>query len=194
MQLVALAVVALVLAASPRRLTAPVDMTLFTWDASVDCWATRRHVPALGADVTVEVYPESPGAAVSPRQAAVIAALDHLPPDFRDRLDDAAEVNREEFDELVDLKSCGLGHINRTNIREHYSLPSLIIPPLNRVRGDYFFLAGNCDWEEEHGIEMIVKDGGVVRCTANDCAYMASDWGDAVERGWVRKLMRRLRP
>jgi hypothetical protein len=167
----------------------------FVWDRSVDWWATQRHVPALGRTLHFYVIPEGESARPTARQVAALAQLDALPADLWEALDDAAEAYRRRTDEEVDLAGEGLGHIQRANVRDHYRIEQGVIPRLGECADVYHFLTGGCDWETEHGLEVLLKNGVVVACGPNDCLYSkGAEWDEYLRPAPPRRSSRRRRP
>jgi len=147
----------------------------FAWDD--DFWVTEKHIPLLGEMVEITVIPEDGRQAPpSAKQLAAIDALDDLPPELMDRIDDAADGHRRRIDEMIDLAQEGLGDIRRDNIGDHYEIDEVVIPPHGRSSHVFQFLSAECDWEEEHGMEILLCDGQVFSCTNQDCLYLDPAW------------------
>lgn len=147
----------------------------FTWED--DFWVTEKHVPFLGETVEITVIPEDgQEARPSPRQLAAIDALDDLPPEILEKIDNAADGHRRRVDDLINLAEEGLGDIQRDNIHEHYEIDEVVIPPHGTSPRIFQFISAECDWEEEHGMEILLCDGKVVSCTNQDCLYLENAW------------------
>ena len=108
----------------------------------------------------------------TPKQLAALKLVQSLDDSFQNLIDDAAEQFRAWVDSRVDLSSEGLGGINRANIRDHYEIFNVQIPVQD---GDslHYFLGCGCDWEEEHNMEMLVRDMEIVLCRQEE---LNPDW------------------
>ena len=76
-----------------------------------------------------------------------------------------AEQSRQETDDKIGLAEYGLGHINRSNISNHFRNASAMVRPL--VDGDelFFEICFECDWDED-GIIFLFKDGDPIGQTS----------------------------
>jgi len=147
----------------------------FTWDDGF--WVTNRHVPFLCREVEIVVVPEDlEEARPTHRQIAAIDALDDVPDSIVKRLNDAADGHRRRIHDLIDLAEEGLGDICRENIADYFEIDEIVIPPLGDCARVYHFLSADCDWEPEHGLEFLLRDGEVVSCTNQDCLYLDEAW------------------
>ena len=111
-------------------------------------------------------------AEATPKQLAALKLIQSVDDSFQNSIDDAAEQFRAWVDGRVDLSSEGLGAINRANIRDHYQIYTVRIP-WQDGESLHYFLDCSCDWEEEHGMQMLVRDMDIVLCGQNDCSF---DW------------------
>lgn len=122
-----------------------------------NCYALDRQVDFLGFDCRVVVCAEDGADGPSWRQRRLLSRV--LRYSEHSLVDDAAELYRANVDEMVGLDEYGLGHINRSNIREHYGISRITIPIQAGSPDDYIVLDGGCDWEEEHGLQLLIKNG-----------------------------------
>ena len=138
----------------------------FHWD---EYWwsAKSQRVPFLTNPVTVTIYTHCERAGTDPnenvlptdRQIEIANSLFGLNADLSNSMDDVAELARAECDEQIDLADYGLGHINRKNIGDHYRIQTIIVPGDCSPIDEYLFLDGECDWEDEHGLRLSMKNG-----------------------------------
>ena len=138
----------------------------FQWDTY--WWSAKgQNVPFLSYPVTVTIYSHCERLATSPnenvlptdRQIEIANALFNLPSQIVDSMNDVAEIARRDCDEDIDLSEHGLGHINRENIAKHYRIESIIIPGDCSSSDEHMFFDGECDWEDEHGLRLSLKNG-----------------------------------
>jgi len=147
----------------------------FSWDQY--WWTQRCFVPLVGYELDVSIYPEDHDAAPpTARQLEVFESASALPPSLRDSLDDAAERYRKEIDEEVGLTWPEVAGINRSNIRAHYRIDQIFVPRLQSCSRSYLFLDGECDWEEEHGLEILLRDGHVLLCGEQGGLMQNQEW------------------
>ena len=105
-----------------------------------------------------------------------IDALDKLPSSILDAIDNAADGHRRKVDAMINLTEEGLGFIQRQNIRDHYEIEEFVIPAHGDSERIFQFIAAECDWEEEQGMEILLCDAQVVSCTDQDCLYLDEAW------------------
>jgi len=52
---------------------------------------------------------------------------------------------------------------NRSDVWKHVQLRRVFIPHHGTTRDRYVFVEGGCDWEEEHGLELLFKNERLFR-------------------------------
>lgn len=140
----------------------------------VHCWENQHEldhqVEFLGSKCQVLVCFEDGEDYPTQRQIKLLKKT--LRATNYDVMDDASESHRKRVDAMVGLDEYGLGHINRANIREHYSVGMIVIPKLDSSSDDYVIFGCSCEWEEEHGMQIILMNG-------DECVYFGGDepWG-----------------
>ncbi len=164
-----------------RKVSELATIGRYTCKLTIVGWEIQQAVPFLGQAVSVTILPESKEQEPSPSQIAVLHSVESLAATFLDALDDAAEAYRKEVDDAVDLSEYDLGQINRSNIRKHYALDSIVIPRHGSSPHTWFFIAAECDWEEEHGMETLVKDGAIISCGMSNVLYLNEEWDRYIE-------------
>jgi hypothetical protein len=147
-------------------------------------WQTKKLIPFLGTEVVVMfISEEDDHSPPTSRQIALLDSLDKLNDkiipelvawarkDFRQRLENwgitPAELTEENGFEISEDK-----------IQNHFQLDQIVIPRIEDCRHDYVFLCGNCDWDVEHGIEFLLKDGIPIGCSAQEGLYTSAEWND----------------
>ena len=137
----------------------------FEWDAHWWC-AKERQLQFITNAVSVIIYSHSerlgtqPNEKIPPsdRQIEIANTLFNLPTQIADSMDDVAEMARAEYDDAVGLAEYGLEHINRENIGKHYRIESIIIPGDCSSSDEHLFFDGECDWDDEHGLRLSMKN------------------------------------
>jgi hypothetical protein len=156
--------------------------TDFTFDG--DFWQSERHMPFLDRRIEITLIPESEGEKPSDRQIAVVDALQKLRPTLMDSIDEAAYAYFKEFADLIDEDEDDdddLCDITRENIRSMYEIHGITVPRLGGCQDHYQFFSASCEWEIEHGMEVLLKNGNVVSCGPADCLYLNEEWDDYIQ-------------
>ena len=146
-------------------------------------WQTQKYLPFLGREVLVEFISEEDDQEPTARQIALLDSLDRLTDniieklaiwarkDFLQRLDNWGMTDEELF-EVIGIK------IDEQNIQNHFKINDILVPRIGRCRVDYVFICGSCDWDEEHGIEFLLKNGEPIRCDAQEGLALSAEWDD----------------
>jgi len=147
-------------------------------------WQTKKYIPFLGREVSVTFISETDDdLPPTKRQIEIVDSLDNLTDmikselaiwarkDFKRRLknwgitsDELAEENGVEIDEQ--------------SIEKHFRIDQVVIPRIEGCNHNYAFLAGECDWDVEHGIEFLLKNGVLIRCAAQEGLSSSAEWED----------------
>ena len=103
------------------------------------------------------------------RQRMLIYKLKRYQQSLKPILDDAANDHRIDFDRKAgDLpEEYGLPEMNRQNIADHYLVGLIWVPRLEGSSDDFVVLDCSCTWEEEHGMELLIKNGSSVAWWGN---------------------------
>ncbi|MCU0721360.1 MAG: hypothetical protein MUC83_16740 [Pirellula sp.] len=94
----------------------------------------------------------------------------------KEELNDWAFKYFQEVARIIDVTGCGCQGVTRNNIDEHYEIQCALVPPLWGSVDRYLVLGGNCDWDDEHGIQMIIKNATVIKCGESDGIYQGLGW------------------
>jgi hypothetical protein len=146
-------------------------------------WQTHKYIPLLRREVLVEFISEDGDQEPSQRQIALLDSLDTLTEEINSKL---ANLAREDF--KTRLENWGITpqelyeeiemEIDEQNIQNHFKIEQVVIPPIRNCSFDYVFMCGNCDWDEEHGIEFLLKNGEPVQCNAQGGLASGAEWND----------------
>lgn len=148
-------------------------MRTFTleWDGAI--WQSTEPINFYGTSLLLEVENESPDGP-TPNQLASAAAIERAGERLR------ADICRHAFDhcrlveEWIDLEDEGV-HINFDRIEDHMQLKSVMVPELGPCSAAVYMLDYDCDWEPEHGMQMVIEDDEVVYC-ASCMLYLDTNW------------------
>lgn len=144
-------------------------------------WRRTVYVPMFGTELEVSIDAEDfRSAPPTSRQLDAADTALQLSLSLRDLLDDAAELYRLKVHEAVGLTWPEVAGINRSNIREHYRVDSIFVPRLRSCPNNFLFLHGECDWEDEHGIEFLLRDGRILQCGPQDGLAQNESWNDYI--------------
>lgn len=130
-------------------------------DALTGLWQGRVSLPLPGGDVSVLVFPEAGADGPSERQRDAARAALALTPGMRQRLEAMLYANYEDAagDYEDDDEAAPPAVAAPADVWDHAWLQELAIPAHGDARGRYFHLSFGCDWEEEHGCEVLFRDG-----------------------------------
>lgn len=154
-------------------------------DKWTDLWKGRVSLPLPGGDVPVLVFPDGDAGANGPteRQHDAARAALSLTPETRSRLeamlhdnylDAVDDVDTDEEPEPPPIPTPG-------DVWNHAWIQELVIPAHEHARGRYFWLTFGCDWEEEHGREVLFRGGVPVQIAIRGGTSLPG-WRDAQER------------
>ncbi len=128
---------------------------------------------------TFEIYGElEHGDVASDRQLDFYRSLTRDDFPQANELDDRAFGYFQEVAKIIEVGECCSQEITRKNIEKHYEIQRVLVPPLWNNKDRYLVLGGNCDWDVEHGIQMIVKNASVIKCGESDGIYQGLGWDE----------------
>jgi hypothetical protein len=112
----------------------------------------------------------------SNRQVAVLESLNQLSPkELLEEIAIAARNYYREVDAEVGLAEEGV-QIDDDRIDTHYRFSDITIPQHNECDTDFVLIGMNCDWEEEHGMHVLLADGHVVYCGSCATLFYGGGW------------------
>ena len=147
-------------------------------------WETKKFVSVLNRELDIcfisEDFDKLPP---TDHQIALLDSLDNLPSSIITQLNDWARkyfqscmINWRIPDEEI-IEEFGF-EIDKERIQNHYKIDKVIIPRINSCSDNYVFLAGECDWDIEHGIEFLLKNRTPIQCTAQDGLCFNEAWDE----------------
>jgi hypothetical protein len=141
-----------------------------------DLWEAEVYVPIFDVTVPLTVLGED-DQGPSSRQQEIVDSIAILPMSLLKTLKYRAyeyfarvrdEAGEAEFDPSI----------KKGTIQKHYRLKSTLVPKIKDSPTNYLFLTFDCDWEEEHGMQVVLADDQIVTC--KECSTLA--WGAAWKR------------
>ncbi len=136
--------------------------------------ATELHLSPEGERVPSEARREAGRAALARDDAARARLETMLHDNYEEVRDDLLEMDDPMFPEPPDISTPDA-------VWEHVTLTYLEIPEHGNARGRYFRLGFECDWEAEHGCEVLFRDGRPVQLTRRGGTSLPG-WRDEQER------------
>ena len=148
------------------------------WDREDDFLVSRSPVPVplLGRDLRVVVAPER--RAVSTAQREALRELLRMPPeragDFVHPLALDCWYACQEYETDGDRPPVRLR--KRDQVWRHVDIGEVLVPRHGRSRDRYVFLHGGCAWDEEHGLELLLKNGRLLRVGRQEGLFCNEEW------------------
>lgn len=131
----------------------------------------------FGTTLPLSIMGESGRDTPTPRQLEMIDHIETLnDAGLREDIWRNAIVYCKRVDSIVELDSDGIT-IDYKNIGQHFRAICVIIPQLDDFAGNIFLLHYDCDWESEHGMQLVIEDGRVISCSSCDgLAFSGRYW------------------
>jgi hypothetical protein len=140
-------------------------------------WETKKYVAFLGREVPARFISERDNQEPTARQIAILDSVDDLSQEIVPQL-----VEWAQRDLQTRLSNWGITideleiEIEPDNLQNHFSINEILVPRIGDCKINYIFLAGACDWDEEHGIEFLLKDGKPISCGAQEGLALNKSW------------------
>lgn len=151
------------------------------FECGADSCASRMLVHALG-DISVDICVMLEAGADTPskRQLSVIESLAQLSPKkLREDIAIAARNYFREVDARIGLTEDGI-RIDENQIEKHYRFSDITIPKHNDCDTDFAIIGAECDWDDEHGMYILLADGRIVYCGSCATLYFGSGWSRVI--------------
>ena len=116
----------------------------------------------------------------SPRQLEVLTSLPLLPAVLLEEIAVSAADYCRRVDSVVNLANEGIS-VDYGDITRHYRFTTILIPELGQCESNYMFISADCDWEDEHGMEIFVADGRVIRCDRQNSLPFSGLWKKIID-------------
>ena len=117
----------------------------------------------LGELYRLHIFPEGDSASPTPRQLITVASIEEAPVNLMQEICQHARAYCERVDEYVGLEDDGIT-IDYQNISQHFRATNVLVPELGNFDGCIYGVQYECDWEPEHGMQILFEDGNVVSC------------------------------
>jgi hypothetical protein len=140
---------------------------------------SKVHIACLGEEVDILVYPEDDSLNLpSPSQLHALDAF--LALDLAQKVDWSHQLAldchyaclRDEIDGEDPIMVLRI----REDVWDHVRLNQLLIPQHGTTSDRYLFFTGNCDWEEEHGLELLFKNERLIKVGPQEGLAQNEEW------------------
>ena len=140
-------------------------------------FAAKVSLPFLPLVRTIEIHGElENGAKPSTKQASYYNSLSQEDFPTQDQLDDSAYTSFLKAAGIVDVREFGLNNVSRSNIRSHYRIENVVIPPIRKSLDRFLVILGECAWDPEHGIQFVVKNSRIISVSDQDGVFQGRGW------------------
>lgn len=142
-------------------------------------WQTTKYIAFLGRQLPARFISEQDDQEPTARQIAVLDSLDKLTADLIPQL-----IEWARRDLQARLSNWGItldeleAEIDLDNLQNHFSINEVLVPRIAECQNNYIFLNGECDWDPDHGIEFLLKNGILILCEAQEGLAMSESWED----------------
>jgi len=125
-------------------------------------WEATKDLPLFGGRLKTYIMQEGKSPP-SGRQLAVLDSANELPGAILADIANLAIAYYRRIDPAVNCAAEGTV-IDVDNIENNYQFCSISIPEMRDCDSNILFISADCDWEVEHGMQVVVLDGRVVYC------------------------------
>ena len=140
-----------------------------------DVFEAPLFIKSLNLRLNVSFVQEGDVARPTARQLSALEHFQLLPTTLPTAIEPHALQYCDRIDDIVCLAEEGIS-IDRANIAKHYQLTDLVIPPLADTSGNFFFLTADCDWEPEHGMQIILDGNDILYCNDHTTLAFGAAW------------------
>lgn len=141
-------------------------------------WTLERRVLLGAQQVPVEVEAHDDGSFDSMQRAAVRLAL-ALGPDALEEAAPAVVQNYEVYREAIGDEEETPQLERLADVWKMVQISRIRVPVHGEARHAYFLLEAECDWDEEHGLEVRYRDG--LPIVANQAGESGGAWDNSPE-------------
>ncbi|MCR9232519.1 MAG: hypothetical protein NXI29_16020 [bacterium] len=154
-------------------------------------WSAQAAIPSCG-NIECQFYIMQEGELPpTKRQLNVLESFMVLEQaDVATDLADYALRYCEKIEEHIDLEEEGI-EIDKQNISNHFKVTTILIPELGECDSAFVFLSADCEWEEEHGMQVLFENGKIIWCGDHGTLPFSSQWQSiiAAESGDARRAL-----
>jgi hypothetical protein len=122
-------------------------------------WVLERRAVFGGAQVPIEIELDDEGKLDEFQRQAVRQAL-ALRPNVLQEAAPAVVQNYEVYREMIGDELPPLG--SPVDVWQQVHIEKISVPRHYDAQHSYFFLRAECDWDEEHGLEVRFRDGAPI--------------------------------
>ncbi len=148
------------------------NMTALSLDGGF--WSTDKYVSSLGKSLKIRIMQNENGPPTK-RQMDALQSIDRLPAELPEDIAAHAVPYFHKVDDVVGLADEGV-HIDVSKIENHYQITSLLIPLLREADDLFLLFSADCNWEPEHGMQLILENGRVIGCGPQSSLAFGAAW------------------
>jgi hypothetical protein len=136
------------------------------------------HVPLFSASLEVRVNAEQGATSPTASQLGALQQFLELPSSQRDALTHELVLVCHEVcaQRRIDGQDLPIRLARRADVWSYVGFSTITLPAHGATRDRYVFVAGGCDWDEEHGIELLFKNGRLFKLSAQDGLATNEAW------------------
>lgn len=149
------------------------------WKRKDYFFEAKLRVPVLGGIVRVEVDLEddscaSPSTAQLKSLTCFANLATELKSDWTHQI--ALDCHYTCLQLEVEGEKPPLRLRRRSNVWKHLKLTDVFVPQHGKSVDRYVFVAGSCDWEDEHGLELLFKNEQLLKVGRSDGLAQNEEW------------------
>jgi hypothetical protein len=141
-------------------------------------WEAKLHIVQFNALVDIFIIQEGDGRPTS-RQLEALAAVQNIDDETILMIQNCAIEHYRKVDSIVNLAEDGIT-IDEATIDNHYRIKSILIPEIRSCKTNFCFLSFQCDWEEEHGLQVLLANGETVISGDHGSLPFSPQWIHAI--------------
>lgn len=153
-------------------------MSDLTWNG--DFWEAYIYISIFSESLTQVYIYRDDCSAPTQRQLSVFNKLSLLPESIVYDIEKNAVSYFEKVDSEMSNNS-QRSEIDKNRIWANLKIKRILIPELYECNDDFFIISAECDWEPEHGMELLVKNCSVISCNENRGIAFNPQWEDVVK-------------
>jgi hypothetical protein len=140
-----------------------------------DVFEAPLFIKPLNLRLNVSFMQEGDATRPTARQLSALEHFQSLPTTLPTAIQPHALKYCDRIDDIVCLADEGID-IDRENIAKHYRFTDLVIPPLADTSASFFFLNADCDWEPEHGMQIVLDGHLILYCDDHTTLAFGAAW------------------
>lgn len=142
-------------------------------------WTIKKFLSFLKQEIKIMFDKEDKESGITEKQLMAYQGITKLPDSFLKDSNKGIYENYIYVSDSVDPKPPKIS--GSDNVWEHIRVDSILIPRHKNSQHIFFFLEIECDWEEEHGLEILFKDYKPILFTQQEGLSSSEEWEDYIK-------------